>query len=308
VLTAILLAITESAYARVELLEDIKHLLEEATGEKIEEERKLIDAIKGRLSHIKSSLNIQNLSDEIVKGISNTENPKQLLMNAWKIMQTGNLPTRGIEAQLTTESGNATQISVGLTEGHSVSAGTEGQPRAKITIYHSRHITDDEREGLKKIASLLAKVSSEMWGRMTDPLTGLWTRDILKTLQSCSRCAAIIIDVDNFKQINDTRGHLYGDKILQKLSRCIRSATRKDDISIRYGGDEFIIIVNSVPLHVAENIARRIIRCATMGGFSVSIGVGYCDREMAVESLVHLADQALYEAKEKKNTMRVKRC
>ncbi len=308
VLSAIFLTITESAYARVELLENIKQLLEEATGEEIREDRKLIDAIRRRLSHIKNSLTLQNLSDQIVKEIGDTKNPEQLLWNAWRVMQTGNVPINGIEAELLGESGHSTQIVVGSTHGDSIAVETEGLPRTRITIYHPSSLSSDETEGLRKIASLLAKVSSEMWGRMTDPLTGLWTRDILKPSQSCSRCAAIMIDVDNFKQINDTSGHIYGDKVLKELANCIRYATRKSDIAIRYGGDEFLIIVRGIPIHVAENIARRIIRCFSEGDFSISVGIGYCEMPISLEELIHLADQALYEAKEKKNAISVKRC
>jgi len=150
-----------------------------------------------------------------------------------------------------------------------------------------------------------------------DPLTDLWNHgtilDILrKEMARASRThgplAIAMIDVDRFKLINDTYGHLAGDAVLREASRRLRGAMRTYDSLGRYGGDEFLAVVPgcdpAAAARFAENFRARIDRKAleTPDGLipmTLSLGVVALDdvRDVKAETLVRVADAALYRAK-----------
>jgi len=148
-----------------------------------------------------------------------------------------------------------------------------------------------------------------------DPLTGLGNRRMLdKELQGLSGDNGLIdvailhIDLDRFKQINDTLGHAAGDAMLVHASEILRSNIRKNDIVARIGGDEFVIVVSNPPGNVylsqlCERIINQMRQPVDYNGFpcrfGVSIGIAVA-RETAVDErkLLVNADIALYRAKE----------
>ncbi len=152
---------------------------------------------------------------------------------------------------------------------------------------------------------------------ITDGLTSLYNhryfRDRLhQELERAQRyrlnLSCLIFDVDNFKQFNDTYGHLLGDSILKEIAARTQECVRKSDIVARYGGEEFVVIMPQTDLagglaegeRIRELIASRPFRDVPSGvQVTVSVGVGVLDHErMAVcEDLLKEADQALYEAK-----------
>jgi diguanylate cyclase (GGDEF)-like protein len=166
----------------------------------------------------------------------------------------------------------------------------------------------------RTLTQLHDRVASEA---ITDPLTGLYNRRRLQ--ESLSRevdratrfgheLALLIVDVDEFKAINDTRGHPAGDAVLQAVSNTLREMTRTIDIGIRYGGDELAMIVIETGLDGGERLAERmragvagLAIDAGSGGpvrATVSIGVAAVpDSAKEMEALVFAADQALLEAK-----------
>ena len=119
--------------------------------------------------------------------------------------------------------------------------------------------------------------------------------------------AIVMIDVDNFKHINDTYGHNVGDIVLQGIAQTVLSCVRKTDAVIRYGGDEFVIIFNSIPAEVFEQkleLIRHSVDILVMDGYpkihmSVSIGGAY---GMGItKELFKVADSMMYQAKITKN-------
>jgi two-component system cell cycle response regulator len=117
----------------------------------------------------------------------------------------------------------------------------------------------------------------------------------------------LFLDIDDFKQINDTLGHLHGDAILRKVSEILRSGIRLADLLCRYGGDEFVLLMSQTPLSQAELLAdrlRRLIAQSSMHeggrglGVTVSIGVASLQPGMSMDDLIKAADGALYRAKE----------
>ena len=149
----------------------------------------------------------------------------------------------------------------------------------------------------------------------TDHLTGLANRAALNELLDASfdrsrsgleRSALGLIDVDGFKQINDTYGHTAGDQTLQKISDIMRACVREQDTVGRYGGDEFCVILRNVTKSEAFTIFERMRSLAEqnmiiLGGekkSTLSIGAAMHSAQASTSALwIHLADKAMYEAK-----------
>jgi diguanylate cyclase (GGDEF)-like protein len=118
--------------------------------------------------------------------------------------------------------------------------------------------------------------------------------------------AALFVDLDDFKAVNDTYGHEIGDSLLATVARRIESCLREDDLAARLGGDEFAVLLRGVPdvaaAHaVAQRIADALARPANVDGISVnsqaSIGLAYAGQRGESDSLLREADTALYAAK-----------
>ena len=158
----------------------------------------------------------------------------------------------------------------------------------------------------------------------TDGLTGLLNRQYLdKRLDEEMRRAKrygnpltlIMFDIDYFKIINDTFGHITGDKILQKTSSLIKEELRNTDVAGRFGGDEFMIILVqtdiTVGMQVADRLSARIrenrmkVNEYDTTSYSISMGVcEYDDSMNSVEEFINRADMALYDAKKSRKKPR----
>jgi len=141
-----------------------------------------------------------------------------------------------------------------------------------------------------------------------DPLTGIYRKDhiskvVTQMLTAKEHFALTVLDLDNFKKINDTFGHLIGDQVLQDIVELIKNHIRKDDLFARWGGEEFILILKSDSpkdaLSKIEFIRKTINKHCfdTIGTLTSSFGVAYTKDDDTIESLLHRADKALYEAK-----------
>jgi diguanylate cyclase (GGDEF)-like protein len=147
-----------------------------------------------------------------------------------------------------------------------------------------------------------------------DTLTGLPTRDALQERISwdsrpdpSSHSALLFIDLDNFKQVNDTWGHLTGDRVLQVIAQRLASCIRPKDLLVRFGGDEFIVLVEDVRRRRdLERLARRIRRGvqtpALIAGneFIITASIGIAERNadsLTIDALIAKADRDMYRAK-----------
>ena len=115
----------------------------------------------------------------------------------------------------------------------------------------------------------------------------------------------VMIDIDHFKRINDTYGHLTGDEILSSLSKLIKDNIRQSDTFGRYGGEEFILLLPETTLEqavaVAENLRETVENHNFMESESITISIGVADviAELKnIEGLIEKADENLYRAKE----------
>jgi diguanylate cyclase (GGDEF)-like protein len=149
-----------------------------------------------------------------------------------------------------------------------------------------------------------------------DELTGLLTKrslfralemELIRTERYHHPVSVLMMDLDHFKQVNDTHGHLVGSHCLSEVGALIREATRVTDVSGRYGGEEFVSFLPETDTAAARIVADRIRETLAWRSFQyretryqvrISIGVAtYPAHGHDVESLVHAADTALYRAK-----------
>ncbi|WP_051585942.1 sensor domain-containing diguanylate cyclase [Caldanaerobius polysaccharolyticus] len=176
-------------------------------------------------------------------------------------------------------------------------------------------VTMISRQGA--IALYNAKLYREMTQKsITDPITKLYNRryftDIIKDIvEICQRedlnVSLIMIDIDYFKRVNDTYGHLIGDEVIKELASRIKMCTRGDDIVARYGGEEFVVVLPSLDEQQAYTIAERIRKeiaarpfTTSAGELHVTVSAGICEYPAKADSLERLianADRALYMAK-----------
>jgi diguanylate cyclase (GGDEF)-like protein len=140
---------------------------------------------------------------------------------------------------------------------------------------------------------------------LTDPLTGLanrraWEgelrREVARARRNSQRLALVMLDLDHFKQLNDTQGHQAGDSVLAEAAASWRGAVRTTDFLARYGGDEFAMLLPDCPDEYGETVLERV-RTAIPPGFTCSAGIAYWNGNETAESLLARADAALLEAK-----------
>lgn len=148
---------------------------------------------------------------------------------------------------------------------------------------------------------------------VTDPLTGLFNRhklnealavEVERGVRYNRPLAAIMIDLDDLKRINDRLGHPAGDNVLVEVARGIRTQVRKVDIPTRYGGDEFLVLLPEADVEEATRVAHRIHRhikeMPNAGDQPISASIGVAQLSIgddSPESFLHEVDRALYESK-----------
>lgn len=163
--------------------------------------------------------------------------------------------------------------------------------------------------GVTRDISLRREFEAELTKQaVTDPLTGLWNRrhttELLAAELPYGRpMTLLLLDVDHFKQINDTHGHQTGDRVLVELSRRLLSGVRGSDVVSRWGGEEFVVLLRFCApadgLGAAEELRRRISETPFpgIGAVTVSIGAAELLPGDDIDTWIKRADNALYQAK-----------
>ena len=193
-----------------------------------------------------------------------------------------------------------------------------------FAIYHHepKAPSETERE-IVNVAALITSVAMEKreleaklrYSATHDELTGLFNRTYLNNMGDsfislCLRknlnCSILFIDLNNFKHVNDKFGHDNGDTLLSQIAGVVKQQTRSSDIAARFGGDEFIIVMENTNSRDGETVAKRIQNAILDSvssdilalGFGVSIGVAMINNEQqSLNKLINIADQAMYHAK-----------
>ena len=159
----------------------------------------------------------------------------------------------------------------------------------------------------------------EEWQRlaMRDPLTGLYNRyyfedrldgEFERARRYKRPFTILMVDIDDFKKVNDNYGHDAGDDVLRKIGRVLKTKTRRSDIQVRYGGEEFVLIIPEAGLRGAIQVGnklcrevRKLVFSTPTSPFSVTISAGVASSSAKPYShwkeILKDADRALYEAK-----------
>ncbi len=160
--------------------------------------------------------------------------------------------------------------------------------------------------GKEKIIKIIQSFNDKLY---LDPLTGAYNRQYyLEQLHTLAGSVSLaMLDVDNFKYINDTFGHNAGDEVLKAIVSSIKQNIRKSDYIIRYGGDEFLIIMSDIPKEKFKKKLEQFrtniynISLQNFPNIRLSVSIGGCFADGQLKNAVKQADKQLYQAKLNKN-------
>lgn len=174
--------------------------------------------------------------------------------------------------------------------------------------YHKERVNSDEL-----LIELEQRNKELEYLSVRDPLTGIYTRRyFMEKLQEQlafmmgkeKQLYVMMVDVDFFKVVNDTHGHLYGDEVLIKIATTIGATIRSFDILARYGGEEFIILVTHLKgedsTGIAERVRKAVENISYRYGETITVSIGLTDYHLgdSITTIVNRADECLYMAKE----------
>ncbi len=185
-----------------------------------------------------------------------------------------------------------------------------------ITVVYENKKTANLVASFSDLTQVNASGQRQVYLALHDPLTNLGNRAMLQThlkhsinnaRRSHDKVAVLFLDLDDFKDINDTHGHDAGDQILVEVSKRLVESTRDADIIARFGGDEFVIVEQNVTVEGVATTADRLLKklnepfivSETVHNVGLSIGIAlFPDDGKDPESLIKAADTAMYNAKE----------
>jgi len=195
---------------------------------------------------------------------------------------------------------------------------TEARQQQELEEAHQKLLSayDDLRRAQLDNTELEKDRSKYYKLAVRDAVTGLYTRHYMEDAAArlleqherdpAERVGVLVFDVDRFKSINDNHGHLAGDAVLQRIGALLNSHTRRIDIAVRTGGDEFAVFLPKLDLQLSRQFAERVRREVralrlddALGGIELSISAGVAEHQPGetLAELLQRADAALYAAK-----------
>jgi len=176
------------------------------------------------------------------------------------------------------------------------------------------HMSQEVQRANKIIQDLHAQVKTLEITTTLDPLTKTFNRyslqnnltELLAKNRQIEELFILMIDIDNFKVINDKHGHIAGDKVLIFIAKLLKKALRDGDKVYRFGGEEFVVILNRTDLEGAQLVANRFLNLCRQNKpvfhneqitVTLSIGLTQTREKDTIDELLHRADIALYRAK-----------
>ncbi len=185
--------------------------------------------------------------------------------------------------------------------------------RARAAKENMKKLQQRIAEAEKQAQELSRKAEELQTVAMKDGLTGLYNRQALELRltnalknfeETGDTFSLILVDVDRFKHINDTFGHVAGDKVLKKVGECLKKSFRENDFIARYGGDEFAVVIEKMGEDMAservntfkKNLSRIRFVSHKKGEINVKVsaGVAQISKGDTKESIIERADQAMY--------------
>ena len=209
--------------------------------------------------------------------------------------------------------GDRVSSNPGIDEGIDTILGLARKMQSSVVSLVDR--LDESRREIEELRQEVLRARDEA---LTDGLTGLTNRrGFDKTIAACletpevSECppSLLMADIDHFKQVNDTYGHLFGDRVIKAVAQILTNNVKGKDTAARYGGEEFVVLLPDTPVdgafQLAENIRGIVARCrikrandhAPVGNIRVSLGVASFKPGESAAGFVARADAALYMSK-----------
>jgi len=169
------------------------------------------------------------------------------------------------------------------------------------------HFTFNKYQKRLEAMATIDKLSGLLNRQAFDPIL---ENNLEQSKRKNNKLSLIVIDIDNFKKINDTFGHLIGDKVIKKIAQTCKLYSRESDAVCRWGGEEFLIMLADTEIKAAINIAERIKKHLSLNDnkyvVTVSFGITQYQLNESIDTLLNRADSALYQAKAKgKNRLEV---
>lgn len=178
----------------------------------------------------------------------------------------------------------------------------------------ARDLGAAETTGGDQVSANVSAVDIDSLERLAsaDPLTGLANRrggekdiaaEISRSRRQNTPLSCVLLDIDHFKEVNDTFGHQAGDYVLRELSALLRRTVRAYDILVRWGGEEFLVVLPGVDHEQALKLAERIrqaienLPLAGIGSITASVGVAALGNDYSFDAMFATADRRLYSAK-----------
>jgi diguanylate cyclase len=183
----------------------------------------------------------------------------------------------------------------------------------------AQSVQDEMGANSAEVGRLREQLEKAQGEALVDPLTELhnrrafelaMTRVLGDAKESASPCSLLMADIDHFKRVNDTYGHVLGDKVIRYVAQRIALSIKGRDVAARYGGEEFAMLLPETPLQgalvlaeqirltVARGIIHRAGTAESIGGVTISIGAAESLPGDTIEGLIARADKALYKSKE----------
>jgi diguanylate cyclase len=188
----------------------------------------------------------------------------------------------------------------------------------KAVVESSRHLKTQLDSTVSEINTLSKELEGIKQAAETDMLTGLLNRrgfdgaicPVMEDRKTTHEpLSVIMLDIDHFKRVNDTHGHLIGDNVLKMLGKLLKDSIKGKDIAARFGGEEFILTLPQTPLKGAYTVAEQIRlnlqkmnlkvkdTGKSIGQITISLGIALYKDGESIEALIQRADDALYHAK-----------
>lgn len=189
----------------------------------------------------------------------------------------------------------------------------DAQHMRSIALDLSNKLESSTRE-VAVLSESLQRTQSEA---LLDPLTGLKNRrglesaieDLTRDASGLAGSALLLVDIDGFKSINDTFGHVLGDKVIRSVAQVLQTSIKGRDVAARFGGDEFAVLLPQTTLKGAATLAEQIRELVargrihradgreSVGEVTLSVGVAVAAAGESIEGLIERADAAMYAAK-----------
>ncbi len=176
-----------------------------------------------------------------------------------------------------------------------------------------KSLSSELNKASQEVSLLKEKLEESRQEAIIDTLTGLLNRrgcdQRLQELSLNNTHSSLVIDIDHFKKVNDSFGHSIGDKVIKLVAKIIKEHVSVNDIPVRYGGEEFVVVLSNKSQEIAHKIAENIRTAIStlklvqrqsntqLPPITVSIGVAELETNMTWSTLFNNADQALYKAK-----------